>query len=154
MTKLFEATSFSLFYLLLSKSGLIFKTHFGSSLVEAMEAFTDVTKLSEAFGCEMWCIKLFVKLNFNINILHFNCHVTFTANQLFIIVWDTDRLRDGPHPEGFHSVGLETLKMSRVAILRLNTWTFFFYHKFVLTLNLFDSPKLTFFKFSPDQIFF
>ena len=33
-------------------SGLIFKVHFGSSLVEAMEAFTDVTKLVEAIGLE------------------------------------------------------------------------------------------------------
>ena len=29
---------------------VIFKTHFGNSWVEAMEAFTDVTKLVEAFG--------------------------------------------------------------------------------------------------------
>ena len=30
----------------------MFKTHFGSSWVEAMEAFTEVTKLVEAIGLE------------------------------------------------------------------------------------------------------
>ena len=36
----------------LINSGIIFKVLFGSSLVEAMEAFTDLTKLVEAFGLE------------------------------------------------------------------------------------------------------
>ena len=37
---------------LIKISGLIFKAAIGSSLVEAMEAFTDMTKLVEAFGLE------------------------------------------------------------------------------------------------------
>ena len=55
VTKLVEVTCF-LFHIIryvglsYSKSGLIFKTQFGSSLVEAMEGFTDVTKIVEAFG--------------------------------------------------------------------------------------------------------
>ena len=36
----------------LINSGLIVKVLFGSSLVEVMEAFTDLTKLVEAFGLE------------------------------------------------------------------------------------------------------
>ena len=36
-----------------SKLGIIFRTHFGSSWVEAVEAFTDVTTLVEAFSLEM-----------------------------------------------------------------------------------------------------
>ena len=36
----------------LIKSGIIFKMNFRSSWVEAVEAFTDVTKLVEAFGLE------------------------------------------------------------------------------------------------------
>ena len=34
----------------LINSGIIFKVLFGSSLVKVMEAFTDLTKLVEAFG--------------------------------------------------------------------------------------------------------
>ena len=34
----------------MSKSGIIFKTHFGSLWVEVVEVFTNVTKLVEAFG--------------------------------------------------------------------------------------------------------
>ena len=58
VTKLIEVTSFLFhFFTLLdmlgrSVSGIIFKAHFGSSLVEAMEAFTDVTTLFEAFDLE------------------------------------------------------------------------------------------------------
>ena len=52
VTKLVEATHF-LFYRIsyvgesLSKSCITFKPHSGSSWVEAMEEFTDVTKLDE-----------------------------------------------------------------------------------------------------------
>ena len=58
VTKLDEATCFLFHFISYvgqsqSISGLIFKTHFGSSWVEAMAAFTDMTKLVEAFGLEM-----------------------------------------------------------------------------------------------------
>ena len=54
-TKLVEATSFlfllyQLCWVKLSNIKYNFKAHIGSSLVKAMEAFTDVTKLVEEFG--------------------------------------------------------------------------------------------------------
>ena len=54
MTKLIEAISFLFHFIsyVKSVSGIIFKAHFRSSLIEAMEAFTDVTKLVEAFDLE------------------------------------------------------------------------------------------------------
>ena len=48
-----------------------FQNHFRSSWVEAMNEFTEVTKLVEEFGLELRRIKLFDKLNYKMNILNF-----------------------------------------------------------------------------------
>ena len=55
----------------------IFQNHFGSSWVEAMEVFTDMTKLVEAFGLVysiLWCYQQFL--------CYMTCH-----NQLELWLW-------------------------------------------------------------------
>ena len=60
-----------------------------------MEAFTDVTKLVEAFGLLMKRIKLFVKLNYKIVALHFNrLSLSCDFSQPIRIGSESQKLRD------------------------------------------------------------
>ena len=78
-TKLMEAISFFSLTLL----GIIFKAHFRSSLVEATEAITDVTKLVEAFGLEsVQAIgKTVDKSVFQLFVCHMTCHSQLKLGQ-------------------------------------------------------------------------
>ena len=69
-----------------------------------MEAFSDFNEIVEAFGLEMWCIKLFVKLNYKINTLHFiRLSLSHDFSQPIRIGSETQKQTHASHPEGFHS---------------------------------------------------
>ena len=88
------------------------KMHFRSSWVEAMEAFTDVTKLVEAFSLEtvLWCHEIQIQpmgncRQISVLIILMTCLVTDTYKL---------KIKDEPITEGSNSVGVGTLKSDNI----------------------------------------